>query len=443
METESDLATSIGPRDGAAHVTATSTVTLTRSGGNLRLSRQLLFVNHYYIPQVAAPPAFAVRTFTWLVLLAGCIVAGAGAQAPRAFAAIRDLHIDAATADFSQAGTLLVSRSGAIIVIDDKDNIFRTFDGSGSTGTIGRVGEGPGEFRNLRNAGWIGDSLWTIDPSLKRISIFGPDRKFVRSFPEPSTIVPPNAAADSSEKVSEVYVQAVLSDGSLRAIAGLRPTHRPSWAADIDSGYTLYVQISPTGILQRRIAVAPPNRCLVNFTMRGGSGGTHIPFCAERVSTDWNGSELVASADADSTSVNRPGYRVTVLAENGTVRFSRIYPLAPVPVSPAARDSSLAARTKALARFGPAFIQAMPKVVPARNWPPVRRILVGRDATVWVEERVASPGHLWRILDFKGTVLGTLALPENIALRAADLHAAWGYETDADGLQGLVRYHLH
>jgi hypothetical protein len=84
----------------------------------------------------------------------------------------------------------------------------------------------------------------------------------------------------------------------------------------------------------------------------------------------------------------------------------------------------------------------MPKLEPARTWPPVRRILVGGDGTVWVEERMVQPGHLWRILDFKGAVIGTVTLPDDISLQTAVLHAIWGYETDADGLQGIVRYHL-
>jgi hypothetical protein len=329
-----------------------------------------------------------------------------------------------------------------MLVIDNKDNILRTFNTSGASGTVGRVGAGPGEFRNLTRAGWLGDSLWTLDPNLNRVSIFGPNHKFVRSFFEPSTIVSPKAPKDSTETANEVYVQAVLSDGSLRAIAAFRPTRRPSWAAGVDSGATLMVRITPTGVLRNRVTVDPPNRCAINFVFSGGTGGVHIPFCAERVSTEWDGTAAVASADLEPANGAGVRYRITVVGEDGTMQFSHVYPFVPVPVSAASRDSMMAARTKAFARYGQAYIDAMPKITPAKTYPPVRRIVLGRDGTVWVEERIAEPGHFWRMLDAKGTVVGTVMLPADVSLATADTHAIWGYETDADGLQGIVRYRL-
>ena len=386
-----------------------------------------------------APVRRTARVIPLLVLL---LHHRAIAQGVERFTLTRDLRIDAATADFGSAGPMLIGRNGEIVVVDDKDNILRTFSAAGVAGIIGRVGEGPGEFRNLTRTGWLGDSLWTLDPNLNRVSIFGPNHKFVRSFLMPSTIVSPKAPKDSAETVTEIYVQAALSDGSLRAIAGFRPTHRPSWAVGVDSGATLMVRITPTGVLRNRVTVDPPNKCEVNFVTPGGTGGFHIPFCAERVSTEWDGSQVVASADLEPATGAGARYRITVAGEDGTTQFSRVYPFVPVPVSAASRDSVVAARLKAFARYGQGFIDAMPKILPAKTYPPVRRIVLGRDGTVWVEERIAASGHFWRILDAKGVVLGTVSLPADVSLARADAHTLWGYETDADGLQGVVRFRL-
>jgi hypothetical protein len=87
-------------------------------------------------------------------------------------------------------------------------------------------------------------------------------------------------------------------------------------------------------------------------------------------------------------------------------------------------------------------VQFARTVKPSPIYPPIRRIITGRDGTLWLEERVARPGHAWRILDQKGNAVGAVMLPDDVSLQAADMRAIWGYESDADGLQGIIRYRL-
>ena len=47
--------------------------------------------------------------------------------------------------------------------------------------TIGRQGDGPGEFRSPHRLGLVGDTLWVSDDSHRRLSFFGIDGKFIRS----------------------------------------------------------------------------------------------------------------------------------------------------------------------------------------------------------------------------------------------------------------------
>lgn len=365
------------------------------------------------------------------------------AQAPPALTAVRDLRIDAATADFSRAGSMLISRTGEMLVIDDQDNIFRTFNASGPTGTIGRVGEGPGEFKNLRSAGWLGDSIWVYDPNLKRFSIFGPDHKFVRAFRTPTTVIAPAATADSTPV--EIYPQALLPDGNLRILVAYPPSRRPSWASGVDSGYSLLLRTTPTGLLRNRVMVVSPPRCGVDFPMGAGrSGRAYIQFCAEGVATEWvqTPTGIIVRADVEPAGGKGTSYQLTATNESGAVLFKRSYPFAPVPVPKSALDSSNAYREKLYERAGPVYAAFARKLAPATTFPPVRRIVSGRDGTIWLEERVPRAGHFWRILDQKGAVVGTLTLPDDISMQAADMQAVWGYETDADGLQGIVRYRL-
>ncbi len=378
-----------------------------------------------------------------IALIWGLLPGYAGAQRPPTFIATRDLHIGAVTADISRAGSLLVARNGDILVIDDQDNIFRRFGVSGSLGQIGREGEGPGEFRNIRSAGWFGDSLWVHDPSLKRITIFGPNYVLVRSFAEPTTVRLPEASQDSTPV--QLYVQAVLPGGDLRAMATFRPRHKPSWATDVDSGYSVLLRTSRTGVLRNRIGVVPPNRCA--FSKSAGRGGTwtaYIPFCNSWVATDWDQAPtaLIASVEQGPGRIPSTTYRLTLVNERGLVLLDRSYSFVPVPVAQAALDSMVAFQETRNARLGPEYTAFAKSLRPEANFPAVRRVQVGRDSTVWLEESAAGRGHHWRVLDARGTVLGMLTLPDNVSLQAADLHTVWGYESDADGLQGIVRYRL-
>ncbi|MBL0179508.1 MAG: hypothetical protein IPP98_10350 [Gemmatimonadetes bacterium] len=65
------------------------------------------------------------------------------------------------------------------------DNLIKVFGPGGATTTIGQKGSGPGEFQRVTRVGFMGDTLWALDPVLMRVNIYGPDFKYVRTFPQP------------------------------------------------------------------------------------------------------------------------------------------------------------------------------------------------------------------------------------------------------------------
>ena len=79
-------------------------------------------------------------------------------------------------------------RDGTIVIGDQSANALKFFDGQGRlTATVGRQGEGPGEFRML---GWVKpcrpDSLFVFDVFPRRISVFSASGHFVRQFQVPA-----------------------------------------------------------------------------------------------------------------------------------------------------------------------------------------------------------------------------------------------------------------
>jgi hypothetical protein len=360
------------------------------------------------------------------------------AQAPKALTITRDLLISPEEADLSAGGFMAVSPRGQILVPQMDDNLIKVFNPDGTTRTVGRKGSGPGEFQRVTRIGFMGDSLWALDPVLARINIYGPDFKHARTFAEPLSAMKPHAGQPVS-----FYIQALLPNGDLRAIAGLRPTApKPAWAAGVDSGATLFVRISPTGDFKRRLLIAPLSKCVVNYTFGKGGGSIMIPYCPQRVSTDWNGGIGVASVDVQDGPGKTKHFLVTVVDDQGATRFTRSFPFAPLAISKAALDSTIARGKERLKEIPPEAVAAMPTLTPYPTYPPIRRVVLGRDYSVWLEERILGPGHRWLVLDPKGATVGVVILPPEVELQVAELGTLWGLTKDADDLQGVVRYRV-
>ena len=77
---------------------------------------------------------------------------------------------------------------------------------------------------------------------------------------------------------------------------------------------------------------------------------------------------------------------------------------------------------------------------PPASYPPVKRLLIGIDGTIWLEMETAALGHRWHVLNAKGDVVGQVNLAQNVELKAASRGAVWGVEKDQDDLESVVRY---
>lgn len=104
-----------------------------------------------------------------------------------------DLRLGSVDGDSATAWTRIASLAADsrdfIYVLDAGVGRIQVFDADGSyRRTIGRRGDGPGEFR-LPRAVQIsqGDSLFVVDQGAVRYSVFGPDGEFVRSYPRWTT----------------------------------------------------------------------------------------------------------------------------------------------------------------------------------------------------------------------------------------------------------------
>lgn len=88
---------------------------------------------------------------------------------------------------FSSIASVLTLSRGRIVVADAEAGELRIFDSTGAwKQTLGRRGEGPGEFADIRLVAadqW--DTLRVVDENLGRITIFHPDTGLVRTVLQP------------------------------------------------------------------------------------------------------------------------------------------------------------------------------------------------------------------------------------------------------------------
>lgn len=84
---------------------------------------------------------------------------------------------------FGEVAGVVVDGEGRIWVADDQAKEIRVFDADGAfVRTIGRDGEGPGEFRNLSGLAVAPEGVGALDGTLARVTVFRPSGEVVRTF---------------------------------------------------------------------------------------------------------------------------------------------------------------------------------------------------------------------------------------------------------------------
>ena len=103
--------------------------------------------------------------------------------------------LEGGPAEFGRIRSVVADREGRIYVADNLANEVRVFTADGSyVSTIGRRGEGPGEFGDLYSLAWLDHELAVMDPRNARIGRFSINGEWIdgiRYFPisGPSTFI--------------------------------------------------------------------------------------------------------------------------------------------------------------------------------------------------------------------------------------------------------------
>lgn len=362
-------------------------------------------------------------------------------RTPTEFTIADSMRISPEDADLSRVGYMAVMPSGAIVVTQPEEDHLRVF-GDGKPRIVGRKGGGPGEFSNLTRIGQFADSLWVLDPGQARVTIFDRRLETWRTMPDPPAVPVEPDSADPRVRSTDLYVNALLPDGMLRASVAFQRSMPPAWAQGAPEGSRFYWAVDPEGHLHRQLASLPSDDCWLTKSTGTGSAAVLIPFCQTQLTTALDGSTDLGILLAPPPKDDRATYRVVVIGWRGDSLIDRQFRYSPVPIPQRVADSALDARRRLDPGQSPQIRELNAALIVPAHYPPIHRILLGRDGTVWLEEHATEPGHHWLELDPTGRPAGRVTVAANVKVLAAEHGTLWGTEEDADGLLGIVRFRL-
>lgn len=350
----------------------------------------------------------------------------------------QDLRIDGHANVLVAIDHLAVSRAGEIVVSQAQDRAIRFFSSAGAPiGSVGREGEGPGEFRAIARMGFVADTLWVHDGRLRRFTLISQAREVLRSVPAIGFARPAPADEARIPAFRTVYPQTLYPDGSV--LASAHGADGPA-AGDFDPRAVTYVRVARDGTITRVVTTWREGRSDFYTTVGGGAGGT-FPFAIRPlhdVADDGSRSVLaMVSVEGQQSGM----FRVITFDAVGDTIYSRRYPVDGVPIPRSVADSAIDARARVFANPDTQAEYRRQAYVPP-IYPPLAGLVSGRDATLWIRLRDRDGRRPYMVLDSAGVVIATTDVPNNVEIRVADLSNVWAVETDEFDVQSIVRYRV-
>lgn len=326
------------------------------------------------------------------------------------------------------SGLLLVRRAsaGVVDVLDSDGRPIRS---------IGGLGEGPGEFRIAFGHGLVGDTLW------------------IRNFPEPriSTFLLDGTHLETSTRRVDFGHPFSAPTGISGLLAGGRAYARPNAFVmgaheripmpllvgdrELSDADTLVLQPNPAPMFLPDVGVFGLNPFPLPPLTSVAGDGTSILVAEWRDEAAGPLELRLFEPTGDlfwtrSLSLSRPPIPDRMrdsLVEHGVARAATAHERA------RERDSTVPRDLRELVEAG----LSIPSVEP-----PVTRVVLGVDRSVWLRRSDGSEGREWLVLDGSGTPAFRVRLPASVSVEAASLDAIWATDVDALDIPYLVKYRI-
>jgi hypothetical protein len=328
---------------------------------------------------------------------------------------------------FAALGPVVVSpRTGNVFVGESPGHIL-AFDSTGKKlSAFGRVGDGPGEFRNLADIYWSEGHIVAFDAGSSRVSWFTEDGGLVESRriePDPHSGAGMHASpwAPLGDGAFVGMVQQNLPDGKLMQL------HVRLLRMDERGNDSILDQFPDVG---RHFRTAD---------------GIWIPIPmvpgAHYAADPW-GSTVVVVHQYAPQSEDSGTFRVRRIGADGKLVFSRTYGYTPSPISEEYMEEFFETRREGAQRFGLSTSE-MERIV-NRYVPdfftPIREVRAGVDGSIWLRRQTEDTDEAWWVLNRRGDLVAQLHPPQGLRIRYVDAETVWGIELDSLGVNYLVKY---
>ena len=345
---------------------------------------------------------------------------------------VEDLRLDANAEDFSVVSWVYVGPRGEIVVPERQDYRVRVYDSTGTlTATIGRRGEGPGEFQAPAPVFWAADTLVVFDMILGRATYLLPDGTPART--EAGRFFRLGLGAPGADSTFMAFTpEAVDDEGAKLGVAYLRG----STEGRGEPTRLVVLRVSRDG--EPSVVAMPPQRDDERWNVTISGLSNPVPFTFRpwpEIAPDGTRS-LLATADQSTLDLT---YNLTMVRPTHDTVFSRSYPYPGEPIPDTAMDRGIAdmvPENDLARRFRAQARERVPLV-----YPPAA-VKLGLDGTIWVELRRTDSGTPVHVLSETGDPIGSLLLPPRSRIRQATMTHLWVTEYDPLDLGSVVRYRV-
>lgn len=308
---------------------------------------------------------------------------------------------------------------GRIAIANTGTNEIRVFDASGlHQATLGRAGDGPGEFTALAGvASWPGDSIVAWDSRVRTVAVFDSEGGLGRSF-----------VLDGDDRPDEPRM--ALSDGTVlgRAVdAGGGPGYRRE-----NSTYELH---DATGSVRVSLGDHPGRESFINMDGRMAVFGL-LPFSRSLHEASW-GESVILTPD-DHYEIRVHDGTTGALAHIIRREYANRAPTreeVDQAIDDALGRTSLTGDQLEWTREG---YKGMPLV---EHFPAFRTLLTDELDHLWVREATLPgmdrPAPLWTVFDPDGRVLGFVETPEGLTILEIGAEYILGHATDDLGVESV------
>lgn len=299
--------------------------------------------------------------------------------------------------------------------------------------TIGRQGAGPGEFESMWSMGIVGDSLWSIDINLRRLSFFNLTGALISTVP-----FDPIPLSLGESVLFMPYPDVLMRDGDFLGFGR-------GAASSIDNGDITanpLMRMTPDGRAADTLAwVSITHDDMILRSARSRSYRPQ-PF------TDAPLAVYAASARRAyvierwaATEPNTAAVRITALGAGGDTAWVRELSYEPARLDPAIVDSIRGRLVRALAARYPR--EEVHRALFAPTWrTPVTAAVAGDNGTLWIRwDEDTKPGR-YTVLNPDGVVVADVLAPKKVNLRWVSDSTAWGDALDENDVPTLVRYRI-